>query len=614
MPVTSYHSSFGGRGFLPPTVIEDPGSASHDGSNSNHASRTSLSSRHSQRSGENDGGSHSNSRDFGLSGSHGPPRMKRSPYLSAMSGSTKESEDLIALLSRPTTGADIGQRSGSQASCGTDLGLESANPEGSVGSVGKSDFFDLKRPAAPPEEPPVEAAKAPPRPLPSLRSSLRVPDAVSAVGGLKKNTSVTFSSATKQASQRGVNEALPGNARFAVGGPPQSWASDEGPSDYTAATMMRKSQSIASPQFSLAHQHALVAASGGDQKPRWGNDTLVEASREREGNASFPIYLGKLPDAQGGGGSAVEEARRALQNRCQSMSVLRPSTLDPGRTSLAHARPSHVKMNLTFREMLDEGDGKEGDMNVRSRNQRWKEFGTFSRGFVEEHSHMAGGRKSVSALGVPTMQEGEGDAEGATARSPHLSGEKRTLTPSSLTESHESGGSSNDTGFPRPARAVGAGRGLSGTHRATVSVSDLVRLRQSASRLKMSAPMAPVCASPAVVTSGGSAESVSLNTTAAGGGGGSFANSAAQRDLFFQKFGLPSQAARGGLGRRTQTVGAGLAYGRANMTTVGGVGGATRLSRFDLGDLRKIASQLSEISSQGSREGGGGRNEEWDLS
>mmetsp|Transcript_17489 Transcript_17489/g.38143 ORF Transcript_17489/g.38143 Transcript_17489/m.38143 type:complete len:144 (+) Transcript_17489:108-539(+) len=128
-----------------------------------------------------------------------------------------------------------------------------------------------------------------------------------------------------------------------------------------------------------------------------------------------------------------------------------------------------------------------------------------------------------------------------------------------------------------------------------------------------------------------------------GGGGDGFSNSA-QRDLFFQKFNLavsapgnnvggggggthpgnsqfaPSPASGGmGMGRRVRTVGAGLAYGRANMTDTIDYKSGFRLSRFDLGDLRKVSSRLSEVSSKGSmgsagRAGGGGRNEEWDLS
>lgn len=33
--------------------------------------------------------------------------------------------------------------------------------------------------------------------------------------------------------------------------------------------------------------------------------------------------------------------------------------------------------SMTFQDMLDEGDGKEGDLNQRSRNEQWKEFSCF---------------------------------------------------------------------------------------------------------------------------------------------------------------------------------------------------------------------------------------------
>ena len=143
-------------------------------------------------------------------------------------------------------------------------------------------------------------------------------------------------------------------------------------------------------------------------------------------------------------------------------------------------------------------------------------------------------------------------------------------------------------------------------------------------------PLAQMMAKKATIKSSG--------TSAGGNGGDSFSNSA-QRDLFFQKFNLavstptskmggnpgnsqfmsPPASNGGGMGRRVSTVGAGLAYGRANMTNTIDYKSGFRMSRFDLGDLRKVSSRLSEVASQGSmgsggRAGGGGRNEEWDLS
>ena len=654
MPASSFHSSFGGRGMLPPTVIEDP-SGSHDGS---HSSRNSQSNAH------------------GFANAHGPPRMKRSPYLSAMSGSTKESEDLIALLSRPAAGLG-GARNGTGgasagSSSGNNLGSGTASPEGSLGSAGKSHFFDLKRPSSQAGSP---VAEPPPRPLPSLRSALRVGEAPD---DLKKNTSVTFSSATKQASQLGVDAERQrrGNAGFSFDAQPLRPPKAGLPgaslrrSDYTAATMMKKSLSIASPQFSLAHQHSLVTANTGEQTRRRDNDTFAEArrgacdgrSKEGEGNASFPIYLGKLPADSGatpspGPSHPREEACRVLQSRAQSMQILKQHNYEQGRTPLAHARPSNVRMNLTFREMLDEGDGREGDMNVRSRNQQWKEFGTFSQGFAKNHPHMAGGtdhKEEGRVVGITTaakVGDGEGDQGGG-----HLSGTKRTLTPSSLTGSNASEGSSKnsrETGFPRTAPVpIGRGRSGSGSHRVSLSVNDLAILRHSASRLKMTSPAPGINSgrlgytigphaprrpgetlggdllSRAEANSVGKSASTSLthmmssNKEALSSGskvmeGGGLSNTMAQLDLFLNKFGNSAPVARGGLGRKTQTVGAGLSYGRANMTTIAGPNGARCLSRFDLGHLQRVTSQLSEMSSQGSlggSKGGGGRNEEWDLS
>ena len=62
-----------------------------------------------------------------------------------------------------------------------------------------------------------------------------------------------------------------------------------------------------------------------------------------------------------------------------------------------------------------------------------------------------------------------------------------------------------------------------------------------------------------------------------------------------------------GLGRRSRTVGAGLAYGGHNMSTSG------RLSRFDLTTAESVGSFAKSVaSSTGSTSvQGGGRNEEW---
>jgi hypothetical protein len=53
-------------------------------------------------------------------------------------------------------------------------------------------------------------------------------------------------------------------------------------------------------------------------------------------------------------------------------------------------RPSINGLNLTFPDMLDVRDGIKGDLNSRSRNQRWKEFGGNNGGASEYND--GGGR------------------------------------------------------------------------------------------------------------------------------------------------------------------------------------------------------------------------------
>ena len=78
-------------------------------SNSAHTSQANNSKSHnSSRQGSRDGSINSHSGE----GSSTKPRggMKRSPYLSVMAGSTKESEDLVALLSRPRSNSSATQK------------------------------------------------------------------------------------------------------------------------------------------------------------------------------------------------------------------------------------------------------------------------------------------------------------------------------------------------------------------------------------------------------------------------------------------------------------------------------------------------------------------------
>ena len=774
------------------------------------------------------------------------PRMKRSPYLSVMAGSTKESEDLVAKLSRPNPsgGGDDGGGGGLKRTGhvvhGEDTESAQMSQPSPMGGGGRSNFFDLKRPGGMQTTPtgegfdqgshtvtPVSSAggeinntnflnpedvtaptdnldgsgggrarsnsAARPQSLqPSLRSALRMSSRsdVKAMAAAKasnkadmtKNTSVVkFSTETKKASVLGIaaeGEDHSGNARFyfsaqQVGGDGggggeqqqhgvqfaeqqaqqrqqanlrqfQQTSSQMQATNYSAAAMMKKSQSIAAPQNMFAHKNSVVGSTSSTSTPsNTANESFSQGDKSQDGggggNASFPIYFSKLPQGaqQGGGqqpgqqhgvqGAPTQSAGIAPFNsqrmsmRSKSVNTLKyyahQNPNNPAQ-ELLHAagmsgdvppisRPSINGLNLTFKDMLDEGDGTDGDLNLRQRNQQWKDFRSFSNQFEDDNPLKAAmGDNDMSGGAVSPVKEDDGTGSTsttATGSSIALSGSKRTLTPNSLNSGGDGG---MDGGMSRPdnsnllmanagggmmMRGMPQSRTLGGSHRAAVSVNDLAVLRRAAARMKMTDTSSSRQASHKMgetlggdmltrLSSGGNSSYSSAgggaNRSPAGnandpsalsplaqmmaknnaakmsntglnrmGSSSSNINSnnegfanAQQRDLFFQKFNMAlsgsgrmgdgndqspspfgmtsSASSRGlntGMGRRVRTVGAGLAYGRANMTV--DMKSGSRLSRFDLGALRKETSRLSEISSTGSSGGGGGgRNEEWDLS
>jgi hypothetical protein len=398
------------------------------------------------------------------------------------------------------------------------------------------------------------------------------------------------------------------------------------------------------------------------------------------------------------------------------------------------ARPSINGLNLTFRDMLDVGDGVEGDLNSRSRNQRWKEFCSFSAGFDASYPAVASSGGAPSAAdsdqddggssstrgGVPPSLVG-GSSFGSSSTSPSLGGtadgggavppsgsKKRDLSPSSSTGSRASatggGGNAGAPGGGKPDVAGGPGqprrggpgqhqqqhqqhqkRTLAGAHRGAVSVNDMAVLRRAASRMRM-APvtgegaggpvgafatmMAASSASTATARlpgetlgggmlsrirsgpgAGGAGPDAAANPLAqimarkgaesgggGGGGGGGRGGNPQQMELFMQKLnqamggdalgggggmgtgiggmgagaGGYSASGAGGMGRRSCTVGAGLAYGRADMSVDVKPNGF-RMSRFNLGQLQQESSRLSQLST-GESSAGSLRNEEWNLS
>lgn len=471
---------------------------------------------------------------------------------------------------------------------------------------------------------------------------------------------------------------------------------------------MKKSQSIAAPQFMLAHQNSVSSSvqsaneSFHSQGEPVGGGGGGGSDEEAAGNSSFPIYFADLPPS---GNQPQQQRKRPSPFQQASMRSKSTNTMqyyakntmqsdiakDPAQKLLhaagmaglpSTARPSMNGLNLTFRDMLDEGDGVENDNNLRSRNQQWKKFQSFSNKFESDNPMMQAtmmemDRTSGSAPINPIKEGGSfgsmgtTDTEGTTPIS--LSESKRTLTPSSFT-SQDSSGATGNKAFSNGNGMMPPQRSLAGSHRAVVSVNDLAMLRRAAARMKVNPTPNSMQQSqaqrqtsqklPGETLGGGMLSRIpsSTNTSCTGGeaaggdvvnalspmaqmmakmnsGGGGSAGSGGgnpsgvnqQKELFLQMlsnrdaagggnnpgsqspYGLSSHASSsnmgmGGMGRRVQTVGAGLAYGRGNMS-VGKNG--FRLSRFNLGGMTKEASILSQISSGGDSATGGGRNEEW---
>mmetsp|Transcript_9204 Transcript_9204/g.21388 ORF Transcript_9204/g.21388 Transcript_9204/m.21388 type:complete len:575 (-) Transcript_9204:74-1798(-) len=512
------------------------------------------------------------------------PSMKRSRYISAMASSANESDDLILMLSRPTSR----QCQGSHAS-----GLGSGSGGGGSGSTNpRPNFFELKRPSRG-----GGAGKAAAGPDGLAR---RIPSALRMGEGngeqppqqqMRKNSSVTFGVGTKQGSKLGL---LDGSGEIGGGGNAAFHGLTRPPA---AKGAMRKSQSIAAPQFMLSHQNSIAAP------PPVASDAGGDG-----GNASFPIYFNKLSTGgssssngtadDGGGGiggkQGPDAAPASMAMRSKSVNTLQyyyqnplPGVRDPGQVLRANAS----KNSLRFKDLLDVGDGVENDLNVRSRNQRWKEFRTFS-----------------TRLGTIGDDDDGDDDAGALEQRPASS-------------------------HPPPPPPTGT---VAGAHRAAVSVQDLSVLRRAAARMGDRGGGAASGSSTAL-----SAMVTSRLGAASGGGGGNAApfssfpaaDPVPGDDDTMQRFrralmassgdlsSLAGSASRGGgglpqhssglgapgLGRRSHTVGAGLAYGGHGMSTTG------RLSRFDLTAAESMGSFARSVASSGGSASvtGGGKNEEW---
>eukprot|EP00985_Skeletonema_marinoi_P029508 scaffold28035_cov211-Skeletonema_marinoi.AAC.11 len=519
-------------------------------------------------------------------------------------------------------------------------------------------------------------------------------------GGMKKNTSVTFSMNTKNPSRLGLQFA--NNINNEGGGATDDTAAvgnnDAFPlfannnprasKDYSASGMMRKSQSICAPEYLLSHSPAGSSSGSGGGSGSAHSGGGGGGSGGGEGNASFPIYFAKLGGQQSQAPqqglppqpqlhqSNQEQIRRksksmnTLQYSYQNEELLSSSS----NSSNPNANDNNAcgnklfgalgitpssRVNLKFRDMLDEGDGNEGDLNLRLRNQQWKDFRMFSKEFESENPMLVSIEEGVAASGgggaaLTTVDSAAGGGAGAdnggagaTPMSTNvkpstssLSGSKRAISPSSTTGQTSSHSTSSKTAAAFM-NSFGSHRQLN-SHRASVSVNDLAMLRRSAARMRVgpssssntsssNRSFATTTTTSPGATLGGEMLSrissrnsiMSINSSTGSGGAAAAAatentlsplaqmmaksanlSSKQQQDLFLSKAKYQmsndttsSSAAAAGMGRRVHTVGAGLAYGGPN------------LSRFDLGSLRKDLS----IMSGGSGSSGAGKNEEWDL-
>ena len=591
---------------------------------------------------------------------------------------------------------------------------------------------------------------------PQLKSALRI-------GGSRTNlqetpstsnmgrSNVSFSNTTKMASTKGLT-SFPdggdgnkyGNAtfnfgtsggsvqakqvaqmrQFQIGGGGSSGGQGGmGGAKYSAQNMMRKSQSIAAPQFMLTHTQSIGSKSGtidsrGNSSSANESFNIASSSGQSvatttTGNSggsggsgevvgqSFPIFLGKLStpsDKQQHKSQQPQQQnlQKHVRQRSQSTTTLKyyashnqnTSCIqkDPaqqllqaaGMTGIATTRTS--TLNLTFRDMLDEGDGTENDLNSRLRNQQWKDFSNFSNQFeksnpmlrsVDEHSSIGSSKDGSMGECSSASTSGAGRRKSSMGSQMSLSGSKRSIG-SGGSSGGASGGSNPSGGNQQWQRPYG----LAGSHRQAVSVNDLAVLRRAASRMKMNnvtggggggmASMGGIGMGSQQKlpgeTLGGSLLS-RINSTADSSIGGSSHSGAAANmppttilspmeqmmarkqsqqqttqqqpqtsEMFMKQFNLAMSSGPGqysvqpspstvynttsssaSMGRQVRSVGAGLAYGRVNMTT-----NANRLSRFNLGNMNRTNSRLSEISSAGSSSSRTGigtprGNEEWDL-
>eukprot|EP00956_Cyclotella_meneghiniana_P007540 scaffold10184_cov52-Cyclotella_meneghiniana.AAC.4 len=357
----------------------------------------------------------------------------------------------------------------------------------------------------------------------------------------------------------------------------------------------------------------------------------------------FPIYLNSLPsndEQEANQATSTQRASGSKKGHVRTKSKSTNTLQYYYKPQIQTTAPRFLHRNITMREMLDEGDGKEGDLNVRLRNERWKEFRTSCNSATslvsedDEEQQQRDVDDDDNTMGH-SGNNGTVVASSTGTATSSLLGYKRTLTPSSLTSIKDQANNRNTN--------KNHSQWVDCHTRGCVSAHDLAVFRRSASRMRMTVDGVSantVIASSAATGNNAAApmkpgetlgapmlERLSLledgsSTTATADSTGPSRPTTAQEvtnsvdtssplaqmmaSRTFQNRMMMPTTNNHTIQRRVHTVSAGLAYGSAGFTTDPN---NTRLSRFDLLPRNKL-SALS-ASSGGSGGGGYGKNEEW---
>ncbi|KAL7435513.1 hypothetical protein ACHAXH_004734 [Discostella pseudostelligera] len=305
-------------------------------------------------------------------------------------------------------------------------------------------------------------------------------------------------------------------------------------------------------------------------------------------------------------------------------------------------------LNLTFRDMLDEGDGIEGDLNAHTRNQQWKDFRTFSAGLTEDghcsrsslsSTSSASGRQSPPLSGskrvyAPTISPSAGPARNSRPLSvndlfmiPQGVGASNGIAPSASTSTHSRGRNSLNTTPRQPGETLG-GMMLSRTESTNTTapvVGNTVFPTTIATTSTDSSPMAQMFAKHA--KSSHDIRSINIQDSdphlielfmqrASSYMGGVNAMASSKSSVNLIADGSINDTTDSTIGPRRHTVFAGLAYGSSNMT-INYTPNGMRLSTFNLGDLQRDEGTMNRyngIPSTGGGNADGRRNEEWVFS